>query len=122
MDTKTCPACFQSIDSRALRCSGCGTRQPDAPAMHRDVPGRLLGGVCASIAMQFGWDVTLVRAVLVASLAFTAGMGVWLYAILWLLTPFEAQGKSPAHKAMDAVGGLFRTEAPTNAHTGPTDL
>ncbi len=90
--------------------------------MHRNVPGKVLGGVCAALSLQLGWDPVVVRAIFVASLAITAGMGLWIYALLWLVTPFEPRGKAPASKAVDLVSGLFKTEAPVEAHGGPTDL
>jgi phage shock protein PspC (stress-responsive transcriptional regulator) len=109
--TKSCPACFEQIDARALRCPNCAQRQSDAPPLHRDVPGRLVGGVCAALALHFNWDVTVMRLVVVASLVSSAGVGVWLYALGWLMTPFEQGGKSPALRFVDWVGHLFATPA-----------
>ncbi|MEW5738818.1 MAG: PspC domain-containing protein [Myxococcota bacterium] len=105
--TKSCPSCFKEIDVRAARCPFCAQRQPDAPSLYRNVPGRLAGGVCAAMALHFNWDVTLMRVLFVASLAVTGGLVLWVYGLLWFLTPFEARGRSPASRVVDAVSQLF---------------
>ncbi len=110
METKSCPACFQSIDSRAIKCSSCGSRQPDAPLMHRDLPGRVMGGVCAALAVQTGWDPVMIRVLCVISIAATGALSLWAYALLWFLTPFEIQGRAPATRLVDAVGNLFNKQ------------
>ena len=46
----------------------------------------LLGGICAGIAVRFGWDVSVVRiAVLLSFLLPFVGIGTYLVA--WLLLP-----------------------------------
>lgn len=105
--TKTCPACQTSIDARASRCPACAQRQPDAPGIFRDVPGRLAGGVCAALALHFNWDVTLMRVLFVASVAITGPLVFWVYPIIWAMTPFEQGGKTPLVKFVDAIGRLF---------------
>lgn len=107
METKSCPACFQSIDARAIKCSHCGSRQPDAPLMYREVPGRVLGGVCAALSLQLGWDPVLVRVLMVVSIVATGFLTLWAYALLWFLTPYEPSGKPPATRLIDALGNLF---------------
>lgn len=47
---------------------------------------KVLAGVCAGIAERFGIDPTLVRVVWAIAVIF-AGLGLWLYLILWLLMP-----------------------------------
>jgi phage shock protein PspC (stress-responsive transcriptional regulator) len=116
--TKSCPACFESIDARAARCPKCAQRQPDAPGLFRDVPGRLVGGVCAALALHFNWDVTVMRVVMVASLVMTGGAGLWVYGLLWLMTPYERGGKSPAQRFADWVGRLFSPPAPVASGPG----
>ncbi len=110
METKSCPACLQSIDARAIKCSFCSSRQPDAPLMHRNLPGRVLGGVCAALSLQFGWDPVLVRVLLVVSIVGTGALTLWAYALIWFLTPFEVQAKAPATKLVDALGNLFNKD------------
>ena len=105
-ETKRCPACLTDLDSRASRCPSCAQRQPDV-TLHRDVPGRMFGGVAAALAQHFNWDVTLLRIVMVTSLAFTGGLVFWVYAAAWLMTPFAVNGRAPLQKVVDAVSRLF---------------
>src|SRR5436190_595012 len=107
METKSCPACFQSIDVRAIKCSFCASRQPDAAVLHRNVPGRVLGGVCAALSLQLGWDPVLIRVLLVVSIAGTGALTLWAYGFVWFLTPFDAHSKSPATKLVDGLSNLF---------------
>jgi phage shock protein PspC (stress-responsive transcriptional regulator) len=120
--TKRCPACFESIDARAAKCPRCAHRQPDAPGLYRDVPGRLVGGVCAALALHFNWDVTVMRVVLVASVAVTGGLLAWVYLVLWLMTPFEAGGRAPAHRLVEWVQRLFSPPASSGFRSGPHDV
>ena len=50
--------------------------------------GRVLGGVCAGFARQFGLDVTLVRVLWVPT-AFLGGLGFIAYLVFWLILPPE---------------------------------
>jgi phage shock protein C len=122
-ETKRCTACFETIDARATRCPRCTQRQPGGPGLYRDVPGRLVGGVCAAVAQHFNWDLTLVRLVLVTAALGSGGLLAFVYSALWLLLPFERGGRSPGEQALAWVQKLF--DAPgtgTNAPTGPQDL
>lgn len=118
MDNKTCPACFQTIDARALKCAHCGSRQPDAPLMYRAQPGRVLGGVCAAISLQWGWDPVLVRVLMVVSIVATGFLSLWAYALIWFLTPFEPAGKPPATKLIDGLSNLFSRDGVPSSPDG----
>ena len=109
--SKNCPACFKDIDSRALRCEFCAQRQPDVVGLYRDVPGRLVGGVCAAVARHFNWDVTLARIAFVVSLAVLGPVSVWAYLAAWLMTPFEQTGKAPLARMLDGLSKLFSPPA-----------
>jgi phage shock protein PspC (stress-responsive transcriptional regulator) len=50
--------------------------------------GRVIGGVCAALARRFGWDVTLVRVLTVASLLLP-GPQLIIYVIAWIVIPGE---------------------------------
>ena len=91
----------------ASRCPHCTSRQPDAPLMHRNVPGRVAGGVCAALSLQLGWDAVFVRVLFILSLAVTGGAAFWAYALLWVLTPFDADGSTPAKQSAEWVKGVF---------------
>lgn len=52
---------------------------------------RVIAGVCGAIAQELGWNVTLVR-VLMVVLAFMGGAGVFFYGLAWALLPDESDG------------------------------
>lgn len=105
--SKRCPACFTDVDARASRCPHCAQRQPDAPGLSRDVPGKVLGGVCAALALHFNWDLTLMRIAFVASVAVLGPLTVWIYLAAWLMTPFRPAEKPPLARFFDGLGNLF---------------
>lgn len=115
--TRPCPYCHTEIDARAIRCPSCTSRMPDAPGMHRGVPGKLVGGVCAALAQQLNLDLTLVRVLFAVCLTVTAGTALWIYALLWVMTPLEAGGKAPAVRFGEWVSSIFtsRSEAPPSS-------
>jgi len=55
----------------------------------RPKSGAIIGGVCAAVAHRFGWSVTLVRVLTVASILIP-GPQVIIYVILWALIPKES--------------------------------
>jgi phage shock protein C len=56
--------------------------------LRRPRSGRVIGGVCAALANRFGWDVTLVRLLVVLSILLP-GPQVIAYLIAWLVIPGE---------------------------------
>jgi phage shock protein C len=56
--------------------------------LRRPRNGRVIGGVCAALARRFGWDVTLVRVLTVASLLLP-GPQLIIYVIAWIVIPGE---------------------------------
>ena len=56
--------------------------------LQRPKSGRVIAGVCAAIARRFGWSVTLVRVLTVASILIP-GPQVIIYLVLWVLFPKE---------------------------------
>lgn len=56
--------------------------------LSRPNSGRVIGGVCAALARRFGWDVTLVRILVVLSIMLP-GPQVLAYIIAWILIPAE---------------------------------
>ena len=61
--------------------------------LRRPRSGRVIGGVCAALARRFGWDVTLVRVLAVASILIP-GPQVLIYLIAWAVIPNEADTAS----------------------------
>ena len=52
---------------------------------------RKIGGVCAAFARAYGWDLTLVRLVLVLLVVF-GGTGLLAYVICWIVIPEDPVG------------------------------
>lgn len=55
---------------------------------------RKIAGVCAGFARAYGWDLTLVRLVLVALVLFGGG-GVLAYIICWIVIPEDPVALPP---------------------------
>jgi phage shock protein C len=62
--------------------------------LNRPRTGRVLGGVCAGLARRFGWNVTLVRVLAVASLLLP-GPQVVIYVIAWIVIPAGPDASAP---------------------------
>jgi phage shock protein C len=99
----TCAVCGSSMDDRARFCSACGhafvAAAPPPPSpfavpkgLVRPREGRMIAGVCAGIAQHLGWDVTLVRIVLVVMVFFGCGTGLLAYLIGWIVMPNAPYG------------------------------
>lgn len=56
--------------------------------------GRVIGGVCAALARRFGWNLTLVRVLAVASLLLP-GPQLIVYVIAWIVIPGEPAAGTP---------------------------
>ncbi len=52
---------------------------------------QVVGGVCAGIASMVGWDFTLIRALYALFTIFSAGTGLLLYIVLWIIMPLEEE-------------------------------
>lgn len=91
-----CEACSQQSNQDARFCSHCG-RPLEQPAWYAKATrrlvrprfGRMLGGVCAGFAREYGWDLTLTRILTVV--VFFCGVGTVLIAYIaaWILMPEE---------------------------------
>jgi len=56
---------------------------------------RMIAGVCSGFALQFGWDVTLVRVITAALGVLTSGAVGLAYLVAWVIIP-EAPYALPA--------------------------
>ena len=96
-----CSSCGKSIETDTRHCPHCGQAVGGAFAGGQAVPpvaglrrlvrpkmGRMIAGVCQGVAVTYGWDPTLVRVVFVL-LACFSGVGLILYAVLWVAAPEE---------------------------------
>lgn len=98
---KQCPWCAESIRAEAVKCRHCGSILDTTGARLLSEPwlrpreGRMLAGVCAGLAEQFGISVTIVRLAFALGAFFSAGIFLVVYLALWLAMPegdrFEAE-------------------------------
>ena len=107
--TNFCPACGTKIvgevelprDHAAYEQQGRGATEPqgawaarDAKKLVRPRSPRVIGGVCAAFALQYGWNLDLVR-IITAILGLFYGVGILAYVACWILIP-EAQYALPS--------------------------
>ena len=104
---KRCPWCAESIRAEALKCRHCGSLLETGRALQgltepwvRPREGRMLAGVCAGLADQFGISVTLVRLAFVLGLVFSGGVFLIVYLALWMAMP-EAPASESARRGGD---------------------
>jgi len=101
-----CSQCGKQMEPTARFCSECGSAfapaNPNAqsqggqpytaapPIFHtrltRPREGRMIAGVCAAFAREYGWDVAVIRIIL-ALCVLCAGTGVLAYVIAWIIIP-----------------------------------
>ena len=80
---------------------------PAAPldGLYRPRERRAVAGVCAGFAQRYGWDLTIVRLVMVLSLLFGAGVPLLAYVIAWVVMPNE-QFALPAQASPGGAGTM----------------
>ena len=101
-----CLGCGESVAVGARFCSVCGravtfgTVPPPPPSqgirtmppmnldgLYRPREGRMIAGVCVGFAVRYGWDLSIVRLVLVLSFFFGAGVPLLAYIVCWVVMP-----------------------------------
>ncbi len=114
-----CPNCGRSADAVVRFCSNCGTQigsatfsgagypPPELPVskLVRPRASRMIAGVCAAIAQQYGWDLSVVRIVMVVFALLTSGFGGLCYLAAWVIIP-EAPYALPAPSGYSPTGNV----------------
>ena len=79
---------------------------------------RKIAGVCAAFARAYGWDLTLVRVVLVGLVLFGGG-GVLAYIICWVAIPEDPIAFPPYPPPPSQAPGSQYTSSPGSQYPPP---
>ncbi len=59
---------------------------------------KMIAGVCAGLAREFGVPVTVLRLAFVLGTLFGGGIGIILYLVLWVVMPWETSYGPPERR------------------------
>jgi len=73
--------------------------------LYRTQQGRMLAGVCSGLGQYFGVDPNLIRVIFLVLTVFTAGVGVLIYLLAWVVIPEEGEKSSIAENMINKTKG-----------------
>ena len=91
-DTRTCPFCAEEVRPAAIKCKHCGSMLSTryAPSdWYRSSRDRMIAGVCAGLAQQFGVPTAVIRLAFVLMAFSSVGIGGLVYFVLWIVMPSD---------------------------------
>jgi phage shock protein PspC (stress-responsive transcriptional regulator) len=73
--------------------------------LYRTHQGRMVAGVCSGLGEYFGVDPNLIRVIFLVLTVFTAGIGVLIYLLAWVVIPEEGEKTSIAENMINKTKG-----------------